>query len=250
MNRFLVRLYPAAWRERYGEEFLALLEDRPVGPFDVADVVLGAIDARFRLGGREGSTDRQHGGFLMSLRIGGVAALVGAALVLAALVAGTGLVEVDVEPAVGMAVMTVGLVAMLIALIGLSAFQARTHPRLAWAAFAVPALGLVASLVGTIRMSSDGDASWSLWFGGLLTFFAGSVLFAIATYRTRALSRRSAGLLALGSILPFFTPLFGLVPGTESLVIFVGLGAFALGWAALGVEAIRLDRPASAPRPA
>lgn len=29
--RFLVRLYPANWRERYGEEFEALLEDAPPG---------------------------------------------------------------------------------------------------------------------------------------------------------------------------------------------------------------------------
>ena len=27
----LVGLYPAAWRQRYGEEFLALLEEQPPG---------------------------------------------------------------------------------------------------------------------------------------------------------------------------------------------------------------------------
>lgn len=32
----LVRLYPSAWRERYGVELEAVLEDRPPGPFDVA----------------------------------------------------------------------------------------------------------------------------------------------------------------------------------------------------------------------
>ena len=43
--RSLVRLYPASWRARYGEEFEALLEERPLGPFDVADVLLSAVDA-------------------------------------------------------------------------------------------------------------------------------------------------------------------------------------------------------------
>lgn len=42
----LVRLYPAAWRERYEAEFVALLEERPPGMLDRLDVLRGAIDAR------------------------------------------------------------------------------------------------------------------------------------------------------------------------------------------------------------
>jgi len=42
----LLRLYPRAWRERYGEEFLALLDDRPLSLKHVFDVVAGAADAR------------------------------------------------------------------------------------------------------------------------------------------------------------------------------------------------------------
>lgn len=42
----LVRLYPAAWRDRYEEEFLALLEARPPTLGDRLDIVRGAIDAR------------------------------------------------------------------------------------------------------------------------------------------------------------------------------------------------------------
>jgi hypothetical protein len=252
MNRFLVRLYPAAWRERYGEEFLVLLEERPVGPFDVADVVLGALDARLRFG-RPNEGERRPHGFLMSLRIGGIAALLGSGLAVTALIVGTGLVDIQVEPAVGMAIMTVGLIAMLVALVGLSAFQARSHPRLAWAACAVPALGLVASLVGVAGLGLNGDDSWWIWFGGVVTFFIGSALFALATFRTRALSRRASALLGIGSVLPFagfITPVVGLFAGTEALFQVAGFGVFALGWAALGLEAVRLDRPAAAIRPA
>ena len=46
--RSLVRLYPRAWRERYGEEFVALLEERPASLRDALDVALGAADAHLR----------------------------------------------------------------------------------------------------------------------------------------------------------------------------------------------------------
>lgn len=41
----LVRLYPAAWRERYLDEFVDLLADRPATMRDRFDIVRGALDA-------------------------------------------------------------------------------------------------------------------------------------------------------------------------------------------------------------
>ena len=41
----LLRLYPRWWRERYGDEFVALLEAEPMGFGVLADVVAGAFDA-------------------------------------------------------------------------------------------------------------------------------------------------------------------------------------------------------------
>jgi hypothetical protein len=41
----LVYLYPPEWRDRYGEEFSALLEARPVTPLDLLDIIRGALDA-------------------------------------------------------------------------------------------------------------------------------------------------------------------------------------------------------------
>jgi hypothetical protein len=46
--RLAVRLYPSAWRTRYGEEFEALLEDRVRSWEDVADIALGGIGMRLR----------------------------------------------------------------------------------------------------------------------------------------------------------------------------------------------------------
>jgi hypothetical protein len=42
MKEWLIRLYPKAWRERYGVEFRALLDDRPPGPLDMLDILFNA----------------------------------------------------------------------------------------------------------------------------------------------------------------------------------------------------------------
>ncbi|HEX6121968.1 MAG TPA: hypothetical protein VFY89_02355 [Ktedonobacterales bacterium] len=42
----LVRLYPRAWRERYGEEFRTVLAEERLSACVVVDVALGALDAR------------------------------------------------------------------------------------------------------------------------------------------------------------------------------------------------------------
>src|SRR5688500_17074384 len=43
--RTLLRLYPRAWRDRYGNEFVALLEKEGTGPRVVLSVLAGAFDA-------------------------------------------------------------------------------------------------------------------------------------------------------------------------------------------------------------
>ncbi len=44
--RFLTRLYPPAWRARYGEEFQTFLESRHVGPFETLNIVASALSER------------------------------------------------------------------------------------------------------------------------------------------------------------------------------------------------------------
>lgn len=48
VGRGLVALYPQAWRERYGEEMAALLEDDPPGPRGALSLLAGAGDAHLR----------------------------------------------------------------------------------------------------------------------------------------------------------------------------------------------------------
>lgn len=51
MIAWLLRLYPRAWRRRYGDEFVALLEGRRLTPTVVFDVARGALDAHRRARG-------------------------------------------------------------------------------------------------------------------------------------------------------------------------------------------------------
>jgi hypothetical protein len=251
VRRRLLRLYPASWRARYADEFELILEDRPLGPFDVADIVLGALDAHLHLRGLGAAS--QHGkGFAMSLRIGGWAAIVGGPLWFLGL-AGASADTID-GPGPWSGVMVAGTAALLVALIGLTAFQARRYPRLIWVAFALPALGIVLSAIGGVAMAVVGDrpflgdlSPWYVWMSGTITMFVGSGLFAIATWRTRTLSRRAAGLLAISSVAVFAAvpPMTGLFASPDLVIgalFLIAMAAFVGGWIALGTSALRIDR--------
>jgi hypothetical protein len=79
----LLGLYPRAWRERYGDEFAALLEEMGIGPAAVLDVVCGAVDAHVRQRASERAAKRAQ----QALVIGGKVTMgVIAGIVLAVLV--------------------------------------------------------------------------------------------------------------------------------------------------------------------
>ena len=246
MRAFLIRLYPARWRARYGDEFAAIVEERPLGPFDMADILLGAFDAQLRLR-RVGTDIAQGRSFSMSLRIGGFAAVLGGALLAISIVLGIG-VDGSVVPVVQGGLLVSGMLALLVALAGLSAFQARVHPILSWAAVAVTSVGAIVAIVAFVGKQLFRDGYWDVMMFGILGAFVGSTLFAIATYRTAALSRRAALLLGIASVLTIPAGFAGNSLGPAPLVV-TTIG-FALGWFVLGIHAVRLDRPATEPRPA
>ncbi len=256
MIALLLRLYPARWRARYGDEFAVVLEERPLGPFDVADVLLGALDAHLHLRGL-GAASQHAKGFAMSLRIGGYAAIIGGVLWLLVL-AGNAINNGGESSAPFLGYAVVGATVMtLVALIGLSAFQARSHPVLTWAAFAIPAIGAVIGLLGyvSIVLTGDSDATlvggvspWALGSIGLLTMVLGSVLFAVATWRARSLSRAASALLGVGAVLVVFALLgvsWALVPEAIAVIVVIpAMVAFPGGWVALGISALRITGPA------
>jgi hypothetical protein len=246
MKSFLIRCYPARWRARYGDEFEALLDERPLGPYDVVDILLGALDARLRLrGGGAGTAEGR--GFSMSLRIGGFAAILGGAVFAMGIVLGIGIVG-NVEPFVPGILFVTGSLALLLAVAGLSAFQARVHPYLSWGAVAITAAGTIVAIGGIVGLQLVAEEFWLAFIFGTLGAFVGSTLFAIATFRTAALSRGAALLLGVSSILTIGAGQGGNILGPIPLVV-TSLG-FALAWFVLGINAVRLDRPASEARPA
>ena len=244
MRSFLIRCYPARWRARYGDEFEAILEERPLGPFDVADILLGALDAQLRLRGH--GVDTQHARrFTMSLRIGGIAAIVGASLIVIVIALTGGRTEGS-DNAVTIALL-LSLAALLVGLTGMSAFQARSNPWLVWTAFAVTAVGTVAIFIaGLGDLTGAGPRDWRdgpLPIGAVPAAL-GSAAFGIATYRGSVLSRKGALSLVIG-------PAVGLVGAIAvsqnlwelgMLLVVVGIVSFLAGWFTLGVAAIRLDR--------
>jgi hypothetical protein len=244
MRALLVRLYPARWRVRYGDEFQAVLEERALGPFDVADILLGALDAHLRLR-RAARQPSQKRGMTMSHRIGGIAAITGAPLWTAGFVISNGVFgSVDLRAAA--VLLVAGSLLLLVALAGLSAFQARVQPALSWAAFALPAVGTIGLMVGSLSVALGNDVA-DVFFFGLLTFFVGSLLFAIATYRTAVLSRPAAVLMGVAPVLMLATGGGG---EPADILIVAGLASFALAWIAMGASALRLDRPSTAATPA
>jgi hypothetical protein len=245
----LVRAYPARWRARYGDEFRSVLEERPLGPFDVADVLLGALDAHLHLRGL-GVASEHRKGFTMSLRIGGWAAIVGAILWLVGLAVAS---ADETEAAWPWAVLLAGTVLILVALAGLSAFQARRYPRLVWAAFVVPAVGVGLSVLGLVATELHVPGTllasltpWEVWFLGLVLLVAGSGLFGIAGLRTRSVSRLGSALLLVAgaTVIPMLAGVAGLVPWEPviSVFFFVFLAGFVGGWIVLGIGAVRSDR--------
>ncbi|HET7725956.1 MAG TPA: hypothetical protein VFK54_01400 [Candidatus Limnocylindrales bacterium] len=74
----LLRLYPASWRDRYGDELLDLLAARPPSVLDSIDIVRGALDARLhpQLLRERGAGDRRFVAPLLGGVLLGVAWLI------------------------------------------------------------------------------------------------------------------------------------------------------------------------------
>jgi drug/metabolite transporter (DMT)-like permease len=247
--RFLLRLYPAAWRARYEEEFLAVLEERPLSPFDFFDITLGALDARLRP--RSLAIDlAPRRAPAMNSRISGYAAIAGGALAL--LMVAIGLLVPDAangSPAVYL--FPLAAIALLVALIGLSAAQGRRLPTLTWAAAIVPAVGLAAAVIGVFAAAAVGDrpivgdiAPWALMSLGVAGTIVGSILFAAATIVVGVLSRSAAVTILVGSLvlalvgLPIAFGAFDPGPSSVIQVVLIAAGVvFCLGWMWLGYAA-------------
>jgi hypothetical protein len=242
----LLAMYPAPWRRRYGEEFRAVLESRPLGPFDVADVLLGALDARLSPTRLPSST---HGGHVVLLRIGGVGAVLGGIAWFLGIAVSSGLAGEGGRPWVGL--MLLGTIGLLVALVGLSAFQGHRDPVLAWVAVVIPAIGAVVASIGIAGMlvlPENGSffriwSPWDLWIVGMLANLIGSIFFAIATYQARVLSTGAARALGTSAASALVVGIGSMGAGARTDILFVlmvlSIGTFAASWVWLGIGALR-----------
>lgn len=184
----------------------------------------------------------------MMLRIGGFGAIGGGVLWFLGIAVASAIGEPDGAP--WMFVAMVGTVGLLLALIGLSAFQAHRQPTLAWAAFAIPALGSVVSLVGMFGMAANPSdtpfvgswSSWDIWIVGMLAMLVGSILFAVASIRAGVLSRKAAQALGItaAAIIVVGLGAWGIVGnGPTPILVAACMASFGGSWVALGFSALR-----------
>jgi hypothetical protein len=251
-SKRLVRLYPIAWRARYGEELETLLEERPPGLYDVVDVFLGALDAHLRLRGNAGASAARTR-LPISVRLAGLVAAIGGVFWVAFFVIAAASYASAAD--FGSAWIPVALIAgfaLLAGLAGLAAFAFRGQSRVTWIALLVPAIGIGLVLLGiTAALGSDGGAAGEgspaarVLYGGLSLTLVGSIAFAATTIFTGSFSRLAAGAIAVGVLLAL-PALFGVLAAAW---LVIGGAVFGLGWVGLGIEAAtegRRARPGAA----
>ena len=114
----LLRLYPRPWRERYGDELLALLADRPTTFIDRLDLIRGAVDARLHPELVEPAAHPR--GTLMDSRLPGIAAIAAGTLWLVDVAIGAiiGTMEGSLIEAIAPILLYVVVALMLLAAIG------------------------------------------------------------------------------------------------------------------------------------
>jgi len=238
IGRWLVRLYPADWRARYGDEFLDLLESRPLNLRSAIDVVFGAMDAHL---------DSQFGPYPkrrlpMSARLLGLAA-VGSGLILT--------LGILFESPGGLPFRLMMFYPLALAgMIGVHRLQAATAPILAWVGLApavifagLSAVGILAGAVG-LPLALNGQAGFVLGAG----FWISTMFFGIATAVIGVAPRLGAAAMAVGAPLA----LVGMSPFNPgvlaTLVAQTGVIVFGFGLMWLGLTLI-LGREGASPLP-
>jgi hypothetical protein len=226
----LLRLYPAEWRARYGEEFEALLEQQRVSLGTVLDVLAGALDSHL---------ERGRGGSTMADRV------LRSPPALVLVIGSLPWVLMSLVPFQHLptwlpiyTVLRVGLVVMAVAVVSLALLHERGR---SWVLFmaALAAVGLLAEAATNIAGLRFGP-----WFGNLPVWdgpaeFAATVAqaaFALAALRTGTLPRIPLIGIAIFSLTIAAAPFLG--PSPLSYGYWIAAGLQPLAWLALGVATL------------
>jgi hypothetical protein len=229
--RRLVALYPAAWRHRYGAEFLALLEDRPPRLRDAVDIAWGAIDAHC-LGqlpdGRSG----------MFMRFTGLTAIfAGVALLLTFIPSQVALEGWGTAPTIGY---TLFYPLALFGSFGIHLRLTRVRPNLAWPAFAAMAFGCVGGS-SSLQLSMWGggipSSDFGVWQG--IGLWVGSAVMGAAVLVIGVVPRFVGLAFILGSALAMIGPIAGDALTSSGILTALsrsGVVIYATGWILAGTS--------------
>ena len=217
---WFVRRYPRWWQDRYAEELLALLEDRPAGWRDRVDLARGALDAHLR-----GSGGRSPAFVAAALVAGGAWTMAGTATLLVPAPADWPGYTLDILPLIAIAAL-----ATTVALLGLA--------RRAWPATtaALELLLVLVAVAGLTWMVALLVAALGGPYGAVTAAVQAVVavtaaVLGLVVLRTGA-SMEGVGIVVTGVALLIPTP-----------VVWLALGA---GWTAAGIWAV-LPRADAAP---
>lgn len=258
LYRRLLRLYPAAFRERYGDEMVQLFEDQlrdgregrgsgtvVVWLRVVVDLATTAASERSR---RDRTVAHSLGtGPTAASRALGLAGIVGGAVLLAPLVLPFPPVAVN---QVRLVLFGIGAIAIVVAV---HRRQAPAGPRLALSG-AIPAILANAWYILMVVLAIVRDSPFSGDYGAVLfaagiALWLGDAWFGIVTGRLGVVSRWGAAALAVGSLLAVLgIDRLGLVDGPLAGLIsplaLLGMALNGIGWIVLGLDiALRRRRP-------
>jgi len=229
----LVRLYPEAWRQRYGDEFAAVLEQQPASVVEVLDIVWGAMDAHL-------FPQAPEGRFRMFTRIAGLAALTAGIALLVGFIGifGAGFADLDVNRYT----VPVFYLGAIIGLVGIHLRQVVIRPGLAWLGFVAAFIplgwgivGIVLSPMVAVPQLMAGELGYlagaALWIGSVVL---GATLLAIRVFPTVV-----GLLLTVSSPVAMIGLLVGNTPGAgQALQLFAqgGILLFAVAWVGIGLS--------------
>jgi hypothetical protein len=216
---WLVRIYPRAWRDRYEDEFLALLEARPPTARDLLDVVWGAVDAHLYPQGDVAPQPWTH-------RIPGLFALIAGAMWSAVVLAFVFWYESAWTVAI---LIPLSLLLMFLSLPG--DYMASHVRQIAIALGVVGLCIVIANLPYSMPTAAAGISGYLIALGGLLT---------LAAVRAEIGSSRRWALLVLAVVVPAvvgFPVAFGLGTISDDETWVLGLLLpYGLAWVFVGLR--------------
>jgi hypothetical protein len=249
--KWLLRLYPTAWRARYEAEVARMLDDSSSGPRDVPDLLRGALDAHRHPGPLGLPVGRIRGWFSVDHLAGIMAVIAGAAWIAAYLALAISSTRYSTMADTGSVVLTGGagpLVVVAVAGFLIRRLSDRRDRLIAASALALVAVGS-ATTIGSLIIDWAAPGSLPFPYGaepfiaaGTALVLLGTILATVAMWGCAPVARRALVLLAFACAVDLvFLAVFrdvGFVIGVSSFAgaamgMLVGLAWISVGWSAL-----------------